>query len=241
MGSSRWERGRQEDEQQVQVTIGQGFWLGQHPITQAQYAALPRRTNRWPSLFSGLPDSADRPAEMVSWEDAKFFCEELNRLYGHLLPAGYRFALPTEAQWEYACRAGTRTRYHSGDSDEDLDRVDWHAGNSGGTTHPVGQKPPNRWGFHDMHGNVMEWCYDWYDDYPTEPVTDWQGPETGVVRAVRGRAWGASVATGEFRSAARGEVDPRERFPWLGFRLALTVCPELIGHLVRTPDAFCPL
>jgi formylglycine-generating enzyme required for sulfatase activity len=222
IGSPMGEWKRRPDERQVQVTISKGFWLSECPITQAQFAAIPRRTYLWPSLFSGLPDSEDRPVETVSWVDAAMFCEELCHYFDQSLPPGYRFSLPTEAQWECSCRAGTRTLYHSGNSYHDLDRVDWHAGNSGGTTHPVGQKPPNRWGFRDMHGNVAEWCFDWYDDYPLVPVIDWHGPDSGEVRTIRGGGWRESITTGEFRSAARCEMDPKERLPWLGFRLALS-------------------
>lgn len=221
MGSPPSERGRYDDEGQFEVTISRGFWLGQYLVTQAQFTAGLRHGNRWPSLFSTLSDSADRPVEQVSWGEAIAFCKELNSVYADNLPAGYGFSLPTEAQWEYVCRAGTRTRYHSGDADEDLDHVDWHAGNSGGTTHPVGQKPPNPWGFFDMHGNVQEWCYDCYSDYPDGSVVDWEGPKDGMLRNGRGRSWSSSVKYGEFRSASRCDCDPRSKYPFTGFRLSL--------------------
>lgn len=224
MGSPPDERGHQEEERLFEVTFSRGFWLGETPVTQAQYEAMLENGDRWPSFFSFLPDSPDRPVEMVSWFDADAACQALNKRYVGRIPEGYRFALPSEAQWEYACRAGTRTRYHSGDTEQDLDRVDWHAGNSGGTSHPVQQKPPNLWGFHDVHGNVTEWCHDWYDDYPGGRVVDWEGPESGVVRAGRGRSWKAQALTGEFRSASRCDCIPREKSPFTGFRLSLRWC-----------------
>lgn len=220
MGSPAGEQGRIEDEAQFDVTLEHGFWLGKYPVTQAQYAQL-SNGHHWPSLFSFLPDSDNRPVESVSWSDADLFCECLNARYSGRLPIGYQFALPTEAQWEYACRAGTSTRYHCGDADRDLDETDWHAGNSGGTSHPVRQKHPNPWGFHDMHGNVSEWCSDWYGDYPSGPVIEWAGPRSGRDRTIRGRGWKTPVTEGEFRSAARCELNPSTKLPWIGFRICL--------------------
>lgn len=223
MGSLHSEKGRFEDEGPVQVLISQGFWISRCAITQAQYASVITFSdgNPWPSLFYQLPDSNDRPVETVSWRDANIFIKHLNNLYSCDLPDGYKFALPTESQWEYACRAGTLTRYHSGDSDADLDRVDWHAGNSGGTTHVVGQKPANAWGLCDLHGNVMEWCHDWYAEYPCEVFEDWREPPTGTLRSVRGRSWKISLENGEFRSACRFGYQPEVALPFLGFRISL--------------------
>ena len=221
MGSPVGERSRQPDENQFQLHITRGYWLGETPVTQAQYAALCKAGVRWPSLFSGLPDSDDRPVEMVSWTDANMFCEELSKLFAARLPRGYRFALPTEGEWEYACRAGTMSRYYSGEDDADLDRVAWHSGNSGGTTHPVGQLKPNPWGFFDILGNVSEWCQDWYEDYPKGTYSNWTGPAYGRTRSVRGRAWGANIKYGEFRCGSRLDIEPRAKFPWLGFRLSI--------------------
>jgi formylglycine-generating enzyme len=221
MGSPPDELGRQGDEEQFRVIFSHGYWLGEFPLTQAQFAAFAKNCVPWPSLFSQLPDSDDRPVEMVTWKNAEAFCEELNKAFSQHLPNSYCFALPTEAQWEYACRAGTLTRYHFGDCDQDLDRVAWHSANSGGTTHPVGGKEPNPWGFYDMQGNVTQWCYDWYGHYPSGSHVDWSGPDQGRERCARGRSWKANVKYGGFRCASRLEINPSETFPWLGLRVSL--------------------
>lgn len=132
------------------VKLTKGFWMGQTEVTQSQWKAV---VGTDPSPFKG----ANRPVTYVTWEDSRRFCEKLTP------PSGYRVRLPTEAEWEYACRAGTKTRYHSGDGEDALKKVGWYAGNSGKTTHPVGELEPNAWGLKDMHGNVWEWCQDWYD------------------------------------------------------------------------------
>ena len=119
-----------------------------------------------PSRFKG----PDLPVESVSWHEAMAFCEKLTQREREAgrLPEGYEYTLPTEAQWEYACRAGTTTRFSFGDSDSDLGDYGWYGGNSSYTTHPVGEKLANPWGLYDMHGNVQEWCRDWYGNYPGE-------------------------------------------------------------------------
>jgi formylglycine-generating enzyme required for sulfatase activity len=125
--------------------------------------------------------------------------------------------VPTEAEWEHACRAGTRTTYYTGDLDADLDRAGWYGANSGGKTHPVGEKAQNAWGVHDMHGNVWEWCADWYEDYGAESATDPQGPTEGQGRVLRGGSWGYDP--GLCRSARRNGINPDNRNNFIGFRV----------------------
>ena len=211
---------RFDDETQHQVTLTQGYWLGKYEITQTQYEAV---MNTNPSGFKG----ANLPVEKVSWDDAMTFCKkltEIEKAAGHL-PAGYEYTLPTEAQWEYACRAGTTTALNSGKNLSntkqcpEMDQVGWYGYNSNDTTHPVGQKQPNAWGLYDMHGNVWEWCLDWYEDYPTTSVTDPVGPSTGSYRVMRGGSW-YDCANG-CRSANRGSNNPSGGSFIYGFRVAL--------------------
>ena len=136
-----------------------------------------------------------------------------------MLPKGWSYRLPTEAEWEYACRAGTKTEYSFGDSDSELDEYAWYgkAEALGGTTHPVGEKKPNAWGLHDMHGNVWEWCQDWHGKYPSGPVTDPTGPSSGSFRVFRGGGW--SFISQNCRSAFRSGFSPGSRSHYLGFRV----------------------
>ncbi|MBO7524844.1 MAG: formylglycine-generating enzyme family protein, partial [Verrucomicrobia bacterium] len=190
MGSPEDEPGRQSNEVQHQVTLTQDYWMGKYEVTQAQYEAI-MGTN--PSDFKG----ADRPVEMVSWNDAMEFCKKLTEIEkaAGRLPGGYEYTLPTEAQWEYACRAGTTTALNSGKNLSDtkqcpeMDEVGWYGYNSDKTTHPVGEKKPNAWGLYDMHGNVYEWCLERYGNYPTSAVTDHTGASTGSYRVLRGGSW----------------------------------------------------
>ena len=206
MGSPEGKVGRFHDELQHEVTLTRSFYMKTTPVTQGEWKALMGNN---PSHFSSR--GADCPVERVSWYDALAYCnalsctEGLEPCYdlsacsgtpgtkGYSCPdtlsfsldcEGYR--LPTEAEWEYACRAGTTTRFHSGDDEEDLGKVGWYYGNSGGTTHPVDEKAPNAWGLYDMHGNVCEWCWDWYGAYPTKAVTEPMGATTGSLRVFRG-------------------------------------------------------
>jgi formylglycine-generating enzyme required for sulfatase activity len=154
--------------------------------------------------------------ERVSWIDAMKFCQlltERERAAGRL-SEGYAYTLPTEAQWEYACRAGT-----TGEYSRDPGTTSWNNGNSGETTHLVATKQPNPWGFHDMTGNVLEWCFDWYGDYPGGSVTDPSGPKRGYYRIARGGSWRQDVHVG--RSAARSGGSAGRLDYTLGFRLAL--------------------
>ncbi|MCC5840733.1 MAG: SUMF1/EgtB/PvdO family nonheme iron enzyme, partial [Opitutales bacterium] len=191
-----------------------GFWLAKSPITQIQYA---RVTGRNPARFRG---SDQLPIESISWEEALDFCAKLSKkvLTGCTSPHGFR--LPTEAQWEYACRAGSQDQFSFGDDDTQLGHHAWYAGNSKRRTHPVGSKRANPWGFHDMNGNVWEWCMDWHADLPDRPLVDWIGPSTGQDRVCRGGAWNSG--TEACRSSSRQASNPKHRSPFIGFRVALS-------------------
>ena len=234
MGSPASERNRNGDEgPETVVTISKGFWLGKYEVTQREYVAV-MGSNL--SYFTGDPD---RPVEMVSWYEAVEYCNRLTareRAAGRL-PAGYEYRLPTEAQWEYACRAGTTTRFSFGDAlecDDECgacsiaDRYMWWCGNNipygPYGTKRVGQKQPNAWGLYDMHGNVSEWCADWYSDrLPGGSVTDPTGPTSGFCRVRRGGSWGDG---GQYcRSASRREFWPGLGGGALGFRAALVAVP----------------
>jgi formylglycine-generating enzyme required for sulfatase activity len=195
------------------VSITRGYWLGEFDVTQGQWRAL---MGGAPSHFKDSGKNA--PVESVSWGDAMAFCAIINeseRSAGRL-PAGYEYRLPTEAEWEYACRAGTIGDFGG---DGIMDHMGWYGGNSGGRTHPVGLKMPNAWGLYDMHGNVWQWCYDWYDRYPGGTETDPTGPEHGSSKVYRGGCW--FIVAEHCRSAFRFASLPILRDYYLGFRLAL--------------------
>ena len=199
------------DEQPVtQARISSGFWLGKYEVTQAQWYAVMRSN---PSEFRGC----DRcPVERVSWDDVQGFIRKLNQLEG-LQGMGFRYRLPTEAEWEYAARAAGTSgeRYGPG-----LDAIAWHRGNSENRTHPVGEKAPNALGLHDMLGNVQEWVQDRYGPYPGGTVTDPTGSGTGTHRATRGGSW-ISIAK-DCRAADRRSQPPGSRIFSLGLRLVRT-------------------
>jgi len=155
------------DGSQHQVTLTKGFWMSKTEVTQAQWKSVMENN---PSYFKG----DDLPVESVSWDDCQKFCQKTG------------LQLPTEAQWEYACRAGSTGKYAGTGN---LDEMGWYSGNSGQKTHPVGTKQPNAWGLYDMHGNVWEWCADWYGDYPSGAVTDPEGSSSGSARVERGGCW----------------------------------------------------
>ena len=191
------------------VTLTQSFHLGQHEVTQEQYEKVMGAT---PSNFKG----PQNPVEKVSWDDAVEFCRKLSELPEEKA-AGYVYRLPTEAEWEYACRAGTTTEYSFGDSASELGAYAWYDENSGKTTHPVGGKQANPWGLYDMHGNVWEWCQDWYGDYPSGSVTDPTGAVSGSSRVLRGGSWFNN--SDYCLSANRYWSSPDSRFIILGFRV----------------------
>ena len=204
----------------TEVRITRGYWLGRTEITQEQWQAV--MTNiPLPSLFKG----SERPVEQVSWGSAIIFCQnltELERAAGRL-PPGYIYTLPTEAQWEYACRAGTTGSYAGA-----ISALGWYDENSGGETHPVAQKRPNAWGFYDMQGNVAEWCFDWYASYPGGSVSDPAGPLTGQFRVLRGGAFAGPAGFG--RSAMRNWSPTNAGSASIGFRLALAPTPKPSVH-----------
>jgi formylglycine-generating enzyme required for sulfatase activity len=196
-----------------EVTLTKPFMLGTYEVTQAQYQKA-MGTN--PSTFKG----ANNPVEMVSWNDAVEFCRRLSELPAEKA-AGRVYRLPTEAEWECACRAGTTTEYSFGNDDGRLNVYGWFNGNSGNTTHSVGGKRPNAWELYDMHGNVYEWCQDSYGPYPNRAVTDPTGAGTGLYRVYRGgRGNGPAWAC---RSWDRNRCPPADLSDYYGFRVCLSL------------------
>jgi formylglycine-generating enzyme required for sulfatase activity len=185
------------------VTLTKGFYMGVFTVTQSQWRAV---MNDNPSHFRG----DDRPVEKVSWDDCQEFCQKMRQLTGKSI------RLPTEAEWEYACRAGTTTDYN-GDGEEALRKVGWYNGNSDKQTHPVGKLAPNVWGLYDMHGNVYQWCEDWYGPYSKDDKTDPKGANFGGSRVLRGGSWG--TLPGYCRSAPRDWSAPARRYIRCGCRV----------------------
>lgn len=213
MGSPDGEEGRYGNESRVRVRITEPFYLGKTEITQVQWESVMGNN---PSHFKG----DNLPVERVSWDEAMEFCRKLTereRSAGRLL-RDWKYTLPTEAQWEYACRAGTTTAYYTGNSSGDLARAGWYDANSGDKTHPVGQKMPNAWGLYDMHGNVWEWCLDRYGSR-LQGGDNPAGPKSGSCRVRRGGGWFFSARL--CRSAHRIYASPGDRSFILGFRVAL--------------------
>ena len=208
MGSTKDEQpDRGDDERQHWVTISRPFYLQTTEVTQGQYQRVMRKN---PSHFHG----ENRPVERVSWDDAQKFIKKLNQM-----EKTDKYRLPTEAEWEYACRAGSTTRFCFGDDEAKLGEYAWYGENSGSKTRPVKQKKPNAWGLFDMHGNVYEWCQDWYGEYPAGPVTDPTGPASGRGRVLRGGSWYFDAR------CARSALRNYNRYPGfrdcnIGFRVA---------------------
>jgi formylglycine-generating enzyme required for sulfatase activity len=199
------------------VRITKPFCLGVCEVTQTQYQTV---LGSNPSKFRGDPS---RPVEQVTWHEAVDFCRRLSELPQEKA-AGAVYRLPTEAEWEHACRAGTTTRYSFGDAPQPLSAHACWAANAQGQTAPVGRLRPNAWGLLDMHGNVWEWCSDRHggDYYATSPRDDPTGPEAGPTRVLRGGAWDAAYP-GHFRCAYRPYAQPDARASGYGFRVARTV------------------
>jgi formylglycine-generating enzyme required for sulfatase activity len=214
-------------EKQHRVQITKPFYLGVYEVTQEDYEKV---IGKNPSSFSSIGENKDEvkgmetgrfPVESVSWEDAQEFCSRLSEKEGR------QYRLPTEAEWEYACRAGTTTEYYTGDGERSLGEAGWYGwiqtpkGNSQQRTNRVGQKKPNAFGLFDMHGNVREWCADWYDEdyYGASPASDPKGPSTGSLRVTRGGGWSSYAVY--CRSADRLWSVPSNRFDLLGFRVSL--------------------
>jgi len=206
-----------------EVTISKDYWMQTTETTQAQWEAVMGEN---PSRFKG----ADRPVERVSWEDCQEFLKKLNEKLALRSSEseggakdqlkGKAAKLPTEAEWEYACRAGEKGKWCFGDDEEKLGNYAWYNKNSDGKTHPVGQKKANAWGLYDMHGNVFEWCEDWYGEYPSEAVTDPTGPAKGKYRCLRGGGWD-SYGGGGTLSVYRRRFLPSYRDYDIGLRVAL--------------------
>ena len=246
MGSPDCDTDARDGEQpQHHVRITRPYFLGVHQVTRGQFGQFVRATCyrtyaeknanggwgwdesagrlaqdpkfTWRSI--GLDTTDLDPVVNVNWNDALAFCDWLSK------QEGQQYRLPTEAEWEYACRAGTTTAFSFGDDVSLLDQYAWYCANSDGQTQPVGQKKPNAWGLHDIHGNVCEWCSDWFDvDYykpfQQTPAIDPQGPEQGEFRVVRGGSWFNVPQNG--RSAFRYSHEPDDLFLDMGFRVALS-------------------
>ena len=227
MGSPTDETGRGDDETQHTVVLTHGFWIGKYEVSQDEYMAV-MGTN--PSSYKDEANTL--PVDSVSWRDAWNFSARVtdNERAAGRLPKGFRYRMPTEAEWEYACRAGTTAALNSGkdlastSECPEMDEVGWYKANGSNKTHPVGQKLPNAWGLYDMHGNVLEWCWDWYKaSYPDGVVTNPAGPWLPVYGngycVHRGGCWNRDAQN--CRSAARRHDEPSHGGPQVGFRLAL--------------------
>ncbi|MDC0279224.1 formylglycine-generating enzyme family protein, partial [bacterium] len=206
----------EDDETPHEVTLTKPFKMGIHEVTQAQYEQV-MGVN--PSGFKG----ADNPVETLSWDDAVEFCRRLSELPAEKA-AGNVYRLPTEAEWEYACRAGTTTKFSFGDDESELGDYAWYGVNSDQKTHPVGSKKPNAWGLYDMYGNVWEWCQDWEEDHPSGSVTDPSGATSGSIRVLRGGSWRGPAE--DCRSAYRIRDSPSFRDYYYGFRVSLSPSGE---------------
>ena len=196
------ETGEANERPQHRVRITKAFELGKYEVTQAQWEAVMKENT---SQFQGR----DLPVDSVSWNSAEDFVKRLTAM-----DAAHSYRLPTEAEWEYAARAGT-----TGDYAGDLDAMGWYYSNSESRTHPVGQKKPNAWGLYDMHGNVWEWCQDWYqaNAYSESAAADPRGPADGATKVLRGGSWGSNA--GFNRVTCRVSFDPRSQNRYFGLRL----------------------
>ncbi len=214
MGAHEFEKGGKDEKPRHKVTISKAFFIGRYEVTQEQWMAV---MGSKPSKFQ----ARKKPVEQVSWDDVQEFIRKLNRKEGT-----DRYRLPTEAEWEYAARAGSEDAYCYGDDPdaEQLHKYAWYDKNSGRKTKTVGKLKPNAWGLYDMHGNVWEWCQDLYDSeydseyYANSPSTNPKGPSSGSYRVFRGGSWLNSAW--ECRSAHRYYYSPDARSYSRGFRLA---------------------
>ena len=232
LGNTGSYEGEYDEKPPVTIIISKPFYISKYEITQQQYKAVMGNN---PSEFKG----DDLPVEQVSWYDALNFCNTLSKSEG-LTPCytingtkvtcdfeanGYR--LPTEAEWEYAAKAGTKTDFYSGKLtysgnspiDPNLDKIAWYSANSSNATHPVGQKAPNAFGLYDMSGNVWEWCWDRYAEYPSKETKDYQGPEIGTYRVYRGGGWRNLAWYCRSTNRDRNYLDDKNNS--LGFRVVL--------------------
>ena len=232
LGNTGSYEGEYDEKPPVTIIISKPFYISKYEITQQQYKAVMGNN---PSEFKG----DDLPVEQVSWYDALNFCNALSQSEG-LTPCytingtkvtcdfdanGYR--LPTEAEWEYSAKAGTKTDFYSGKLtysgnspiDPSLDKIAWYSANSSNATHPVGQKAPNAFGLYDMSGNVWEWCWDRYAEYPSKETKDYQGPEIGTYRVYRGGGWRNLAWYCRSTNRDRNYLDDKNNS--LGFRVVL--------------------
>jgi formylglycine-generating enzyme required for sulfatase activity len=242
MGSPDSEPGRDNDEGQHKVTLTRGYYLQTTEVTVGQWREFARKSgyrteaetgggafvwtgDKWEKKkgiywdHPALPQDDSHPVNCVSWNDAQEFIDWLNEA------DGVKYRLPSEAEWEYAALAGNTTTFAKGAITErkcneapNLAAMGWYCANSGGNTHPVAQKKPNAWGLYDMHGNIAEWCQDWYKNYSAASATDPKGPSTGTIRVIRGGSWFNNVKY--CRSADRGKDVPAGRNYALGLRMA---------------------
>lgn len=221
MGSPADEVGRDDfyDFEPVSMTLSHGFWLGQYLVTQAQWVDH-MSTN--PSKFTYSPNC---PVENVNWFSAIAFCEALNAHYVDLLPKDYYFSLPTDVQWEYACRAGASTSFYNGNNPNLIGEIAWHKDNSNNMTHPVGEKHPNEWELYDMIGNVSEWVYDSYEYLPSEGGVDWvcERKLYDGFRVIRSGSCAETIRSGN-RCSSRSDCPARMKSSGIGFRIALRYC-----------------
>jgi formylglycine-generating enzyme required for sulfatase activity len=216
MGSLKTERDNRDvfnDEVQHEVTISKPFYMGSTNVTVTQYAQFVKETGQ-PHKEPSITQMDDHPVVNVSWNDAQAFCNWLAKKTNKMV------SLPTEAQWEYACRAGSQPRFSFGDKAADLGDYSWYSANSGGMTHPVGRKKPNAWGLFDMHGNAWQWVSDYYGPYAAADKTDPAGPKTGSLRVLRGGSW-ISDGPANCRSAHRSGATPVTVNAYNGFRVVV--------------------
>ena len=208
IGCGSWTDNCDGDEKPVHEVCLDGFWMGKYEVTQGQ----------WEKVMGDNPSNFKKgsgyPVEQVSWNDCQKFIDRLNGKSG----GRQKFGLPTEAQWEYACRSGGEPEKYAGDGD--VDRVAWYSSNSGSTTHEVGTKAPNGLGIYDMSGNVYEWCEDWYGNYSSGSQKNPTGPAGGSIRLSRGGSW--SDVSRYVRCGNRFDALPDFRYGGLGFRLMRT-------------------
>jgi formylglycine-generating enzyme required for sulfatase activity len=217
IGSPEDEPGRYTGERPHRVNLTKPFYLQATEVTQGQWQALMGNN---PASHKGCGNNC--PIEQVSWDDVQRFIQKLNQKEGT-----DKYRLPTEAEWEYACRAGSTSAFPNGPItmlqcgvDANLDAIGWYCGNSKDAIKPVAGKKPNAWGLYDMLGNVQEWCQDWFGPYPDDEVVDPKGPKKGSYRVMRGGVWYSPAR--DVRCASRFGSPPHYRFRYIGFRLCMT-------------------
>lgn len=239
-GSPVDEVGSQDDENQHEITLTREFYIGVFEVTQAEYTlVMGENPSYFPEpiihpavrhpetgrLISAEQkeqlDSSRYPVERVAWNDAVRFCERLSQRRDEAR-AGRVYRLPTEAEWEYAARAGSKTAFFFGADSSLLSQFGWYSANSKQTTHPVGEKLANDWGLYDMYGNISEWCSDLYQNYPSKSLVDPTGPLSGRKRICRGGDWSELLAT-DCRSAHREGLAPGVKLRTVGLRVVMTI------------------